>query len=287
MRSVSVDEPGRGEVPGAQYLSAEYVIDELGAHGARRLRTLTAPKVLVLGILAGAFITTGALFAALLATGTDNPGVERLLEGFGFSAGFFFVILSGAALFTEANVVMPATALRREPGITAARIARFWGVALVGNFIGALVVGYALHLAQHYPADVDALLDEIVERKLSYRRIGGTGAWFQVLLSGILANWLVGMAAFFATMGRTVIGKYIPVFLAVTAFVAANFQHSPANLGFFSIVEAAGRGPGWDVAFGWNVVPAGIGNMIGGALLVVLPFCYETRRGPDTSRHDR
>ena len=274
-------------MPGAQYLSAEYVIDELGAHGARRLRTLTAPKVLVLGILAGAFITVGALFSALLATGTDNPGVERLLEGFGFSAGFFFVILSGAALFTEANVVMPATALRREPGITAVRIARFWGVALVGNFIGALVVGYALHLAQHYPADVNALLDEIVERKLSYRRIGGTGAWFQVLLSGILANWLVGMAAFFATMGRTVIGKYIPVFLAVTAFVAANFQHSPANLGFFSIVEAAGRGPGWDVAFGWNVVPAGIGNMIGGALLVVLPFCYETRRRPDTSRHDR
>jgi formate transporter len=213
----------------------------------------------------------------LLATGTDNPGVERLLEGLGFSAGFFFVILSGAALFTEANVVMPATALRNEPGITAARIARFWGLALVGNFIGALLVGYALHLAQHYPPDVNALLDEIVDRKLSYRAIGGVGAWFQVLLSGVLANWLVGMAAFFAAMGRTVIGKYIPVFLAVTAFVAANFQHSPANLGFFSIVEAAGRGPGWDVALGWNVVPAGIGNMIGGALLVVLPFCYETR----------
>lgn len=98
-----------------------------------------------------------------------------------------------------------------------------------------------------------------------------------MLLSGVLANWLVGMAAFFAAMGRTVIGKYIPVFLAVTVFVPANFQHSPANLGFFSIVEAAGRGPGWDVALGWNAVPAGIGNVIGGALLVVLPFCYETR----------
>ena len=38
--------------------------------------------------------------------------------------------------------------------------------------------------------------------------------------------------------------KYIPVFLAVTALVAANFQHTPANLWFFSVVEAAGRGPG-------------------------------------------
>src|SRR5918994_3582947 len=178
------EEPAHSSTPGAQYLDAEYVIDELGAHGAHRLRTLTTPKVLVLGILAGAFITTGALFSALLATGTDNPGVERLLEGFGFSAGFFFVVLSGAALFTEANVVMPATGLRNEPGITATRIARFWGLALVGNFIGALLVGYALHLAQHYPADVNALLDEIVDRKVSYREIGGGGGWFQGVLFG-------------------------------------------------------------------------------------------------------
>ena len=254
------------------------MIQELGRHGARRIRTLTAPKIIVLGILAGAFITTGALFSALLATGTTNPGLARLLEGFGFSAGFFFVILSGAALFTEANVVMPATALRHEPGVAAGRIARFWALALVGNFIGSLAVGYAIHLSQHYPVDVNAHIDEIVRRKLSYRAIGGPGAWFQIVLSGVLANWLVGMAAFFATMGRTIIGKYIPVFLAVTVFVAANFQHSPANLAFFSIVQAAGRGPGWDVAFGWSIIPAAIGNIIGGAILVVLPFCYQASR---------
>jgi formate transporter len=265
-------------VPAAQYLEPERVIRELGEHGARRLRALSASRVLVLGVLAGAFITTGALFSALLAAGTDNPGIERLLEGFAFSSGFFFVILSGAALFTEANVVMPATALRHEPGLTAARIARFWALALAGNAIGSLLVAYALHLAQHYPADVTTLLDEIVDRKLAYRATGGTGAWFQIVGSGVLANWLVGMAAFFATMARTIVGKYIPVFLAVTTFVAANFQHSPANLAYFAIAESAGRGPGWDVALGWSVVPAGIGNIIGGSLLVVLPFCYQTWR---------
>lgn len=51
----------------------------------------------------------------------------------------------------------------------------------------------------------------------------------QALLSGVLANWLVGMAAFFATMGRTIFGKYIPVLLAVTTFVAAGFQHAPGQ----------------------------------------------------------
>ncbi len=72
-------------------------------------------------------------------------------------------------------------------------------------------------------------------------------------------------AAFFSVMARSVIGKYVPVFLAVTLFVAANFQHSPANMGYFSLIMPTGHGPGWEAALGWNIVPAGIGNMADGA----------------------
>ena len=85
------------------------------------------------------------------------------------------------------------------------------------------------------------------------------------------------MAAFFATMGRTIIGKYIPIFLAVTLFVAGNFQHSPANMGYFSLIMPGGDGPGWGPAMLWNIIPVGIGNMIGGAILVAMPFWYALR----------
>jgi len=121
---------------------------------------------------------------------------------------------------------------------------------------------------------VTGLLTQVVDRKMAYRAIGGAGAWWQVVLSGMLANWLVGMAAFFSVMGRSIIGKYIPVFLAVTLFVAANFQHSPANMGYFSLIMPTGHGPGWGAALAWNIIPAGIGNMAGGAFLVALPFWY-------------
>lgn len=63
------------------------------------------------------------------------------------------------------------------------------------------------------------------------------------LPSGALAIWLMGMAAFLAVVGRTIIGKYIPVFLAVAIFVAAGFSHSPANMGFSSLASAEGIGP--------------------------------------------
>lgn len=238
---------------------------------------MSVAQIVVLAMMGGAFVTVGALFSVLLASGVETPGAERLIEGLGFSAGFFFVILSGAVLFTEANVVLPATVLRCRAASPIGAVARFWALAWLGNLAGAFVVGWAVHLAQHYSPAVNDLLDEVVARKMSYRAIGGVGAWWQVVLSGVLANWLVGMAAFFAVMGRSIIGKYVPVFLAVTLFVAANFQHSPANMGFFSLVMPTGRGPGWWPALGWSIVPAGIGNMVGGAFLVALPFWFALR----------
>ena len=48
-------------------------------------------------------------------------------------------------LFTEANVVLPATILRchGSPAARLATIARFWGPACAGNLAGTFVVGYA------------------------------------------------------------------------------------------------------------------------------------------------
>ncbi len=45
-------------------------------------------------------------------------------------------------------------------------------------------------------------------------------------------------------------------------------------MGYFSLLMAAGEGPGWVSAFVWNIIPAGIGNILGATLLVALPFLY-------------
>jgi formate transporter len=259
-------------LPPAQHLPAHSVIGELAEFGRNRIENLTIFKILVLAVMGGAFITAGALFSVLLASGFESYGARVLVEGLGFSTGFFFVVLSEAVLFTEANVAMPATLFQ---GVSpAGRVFRFWGLAFVGNLIGAVVTGGIIRYAQFYSPEFDALLAEIVAFKMSYRDIGGAEGWFKLVLSGMLANWLVGMAAFFATMGRTIVGKYIPVLLAVSLFVTAGFQHSPANMGYFSLSIPAGGGPGWVQAFVWNLIPAGIGNILGGTLLVALPFWY-------------
>jgi len=258
--------------PLAQYLGPERAIETMAMFGARRVLDTPPLHIGVLAAYGGALIAAGALFSVLLSGGVETPGPRRLLEGLGFSSGFFFVILSHAILFTEANVIMPVALLHCSVEALVRKAIRFWIVAWVGNFTGALAIGYLVATVQYYPADVGARLAEIIEGKMAYREIGGVVGWLQAVASGALANWLVGLAALFATMGRTVIDKFIPLFLAVSLFDAASFQHSPANMAFFSLAAGMGVGPGWSAALGWSILPAALGNILGGFLLVVVPF---------------
>lgn len=279
------DPAGRSpSVPPPQYLPAEHILGEIAEHGSQRLRSLSWLQILVLASVAGGLITVGALLSVLLAAGIDARGPARLVEGLGFSAGFFFVILTHAVLFTEANVVLPTTLLVDRPSRCGLRLLRFWALAWVGNLLGAAVVGGLLVAAGAVDPRTVALLAETIEGKMVFAAEGTPAAWGRAVLSGVMANWLVGLAAFFAVMGRTIIGKFVPVLLAVTAFVSAGLQHSPANMGFFSLAAPAGEGPGWAMALAWNIVPAGIGNIVGGAFLVALPLWYALGRATEPAR---
>ena len=115
---------------------------------------------------------------------------------------------------------------------------------------------------------------------MEFRELGAEG-WFAVLLSAILGNWLVGMAAFLASAARTVSGKILGVMFPIIAFVAIGLQHSPANMGYFSVgLLNGGSGISWGEALYWNILPASLGNIIGGSGLVALLFWYTYGRRP-------
>ena len=275
----------QADLPESQYLDPDVVLLEMAHLGAKRATSLAASKVLVLSLLAGGFITVGALFSVALGTGVETEGAKQLLEGFGFSIGFFLVILTGALLFTEVNVELPATLLARRRSESSSAmdlvgpVARLWVLAAVGNFIGAFCIAYLIDFAHDLKPASAELLSEIAASKLRYQEVGGVEGWIQAIVSGALGNWLVGMAAFLSVMGRTIVGKFIPVFVVVTAFVTLGFLHSPANMAFFSLLRMTGEPTPWGDAFAWSILPAAIGNVLGAILLVALPFWFAGTRG--------
>ncbi len=270
-------------LPPVQHLPPEKVLLEMAEVGSRRVGSMSTTQVLVLSVIAGAFITAGALFSVLLAEGATTAGTKKLLEGFGFSTGFFLVILTGSLLFTEINVEMPATLLGGDTRALGRQVAKLWGLAALGNMIGAFVMGWAMVEVSSFSPDFHRQLQEIVAAKMRFREIGGTGGWSKAVLSGAIANWLVGIAAFLSVMGRSIIGKFIPIFLTVSLFVAGGFLHSPANMGYFSLAEHSGYGPGWGSAFGWSLIPAALGNILGALFLVALPLWFAITHSTTTA----
>jgi len=89
--------------PTAQYLSSEHVVEEFYHHGLERLDNATVFQVFLLACMAGGFIAMGALFSVLLAQGTETAGIKLLLQGLGFSAGFFDSFFRGALHGSECH----------------------------------------------------------------------------------------------------------------------------------------------------------------------------------------
>ena len=87
----------------------------------------------------------------------------------------------------------------------------------------------------------------------------------------MLCNVLVCMAVWMALAGRSVTDKVIAIVFPITAFVAAGFEHSIANMYFFPLAMLLGAPLGWG-DFARNLVPVIAGNIVGGSVLVALVY---------------
>ncbi len=257
------------------------------AIGAEKAR-LELPRLVVLSVLAGAFIALGAMFATTVlagATGTVPFGIGRLIAGLAFSLGLVLVVLAGAELFTGNTLMVMACAAKR---ISLGEMLRAWGIVYVGNFVGALGTAILVLLSGQYLAGDGAVAG--VALSLAADKVALP--FGRALFLGILCNVLVCLAVWLSIGARSTADKVLAVMLPVSAFVAAGFEHSVANMylvplgilirDFAPAELLAGLPPrpglsalGWP-AFLWSLVPVTIGNAIGGGVLVggVYWFAY-------------
>lgn len=243
-------------------------------------------KTFALAILAGAFIAFGAVFSNLVVTGSTLPyGITKLIGGLAFSLGLILVVLGGAELFTGNNLITMAWAGRK---VTFAEMMKNWLVVYLGNMAGAFSI-VILVLFSGHPMQGDGLVgSKILEIAQSKCQLGFT----QAVVLGILCNILVCLAIWLCYSARSAQGKILAIIFPITAFVAAGFEHSVANMYFIPagllLKATAGQefwelvqsGPGlfpdlnWTSYLVYNLLPVSIGNIIGGAGFVGLAYWF-------------
>jgi formate/nitrite transporter len=229
-------------------------------------------KTLILAFLAGAYIAFGGLLALIVGGGTPgiaatNPGITKFLFGATFPIGLILVVVVGAELFTGNNAYFIPNLLSKKQGIQA--LLKNWGLVYVGNFIGAIFVAYVITHLTHI-VSASPFQDSV--HKLA---IGKTSNTFLVtFLKGIGANWLVCLAVWQGMAAKDTTGKILAIWLPVMAFVTFGFEHSIANMYFIPLAIFEGADITWTTFIVKNLIPATLGNIVGGVLFVGLPYGY-------------
>jgi len=245
-------------------------------------------NTLALAVLAGAFIALGAIFATTVTAGLAGSvpyGVIRLLSGLSFCLGLILVVVAGAELFTGNNLIAMAWA---DGDVSTDLLLRNWSLVYAGNFLGSIATAVFMFWTKQYTFGGGAIGLNI----LNIAHTKSSLDFMQALTLGVMCNALVCLAVWLCFSARTTTDKILSIIFPITAFVAAGFEHSVANMYFVPIglFVKAGAPPSFWEAIGktaadfpnltwgnfllFNLLPVTIGNIIGGSVMVGLVYWF-------------
>lgn len=243
-------------------------------------------RLLVLGMMAGAFIAMGAQASSLAVHGISDVGMARTLAGCIFPVGLMMIVFVGGELFTG-DCMMSIAWMKRE--ITSWQLLRTLVLVYLGNFIGAFLIGALVNASGQLDYSAGGLGAYTIKVA-----VGKTGLSFgRALASGVLCNILVCTAVLMAASAKDIGGKVLAIFFPIMAFVVSGFEHCVANMyyipsGILALhnetyrVQAEqlyGLGAEALASLNWgnfvlhNLLPVTLGNIIGGSL-VMGGVCY-------------
>jgi len=237
-------------------------------------------KLIVLGILGGAFIAFGGMMSTLILYDSAKYvgyGIGKFISGIVFSLGLILVVVGGAELFTGNNLIIISFLDKR---ISLLKLLRNWIVVYLCNFIGALLMVLLYYYSGLWKTNdysLGATILSIANTKVNFTAI-------EAFCRGILCNWLVCLGIWLSFASSDITGKILSIVFPVTAFVALSFEHCVANMylipiGIFlsnnqkvlsSLSLSLNQFTNLNIYgfFVKNLIPVTIGNIIGGAFFV-------------------
>ena len=247
-----------------------------------RKSQLSVAYMLVLGILAGAYIGFAAEGSTMAMHDITSVGAGRFLAGVIFSTGLMLVLICGAELFTG-NVLLCIGCLKHKISLQLMFWNWFW--VYLGNLAGSVLLAYMMDASglwsyNHYLHGAYALKIAVAKVNLSFG---------EAFTRGILCNWLVCLAVWMAYAAKDIAGKVWGIFFPIMLFITSSFEHSVANMYYLTAGLLLKRDPVIVAASGLadqaeslhitgvimnNLLPVTLGNIIGGVVFVGSCYWY-------------
>lgn len=223
-----------------------------------------AKGLFVSGLLAGIGVGVSLFLTAITLTLAENavPGpATAFLTANAYTVGFIIVILGRTDLFTEYTTLAILPVLTGRAPVRA--LARLWGLVYAANLLGAAifaglvaVVGPALGSIE--PRTLGRIAHDLLRHP-----------WWVILLSALLAGWLMGLLSWLVTAGRDTISQIVFVWLITFVIALGHLHH--AITGSVDILSALFAGQEVGLAdLGYFLLWTTLGNGLGGVIFAVL-----------------
>ena len=266
------------------------VMQRIIVAGENRIRQ-SVVNCILLGFLAGAFISFGAAASSVAAHGITDTGLGRLVTAVVFPIGLMMIVLVGGELFTgDCLMVTGIWDKKYEILVTVKTLAVVW----ISNLSAAIMMSLLVACSGIFSYSDGTLGAYMI--KIAYGKCSISPA--TAFCSGILCNMLVCSAVLMSGAAKTAAGKIWAVFFPIMAFVVAGFEHCVANMFYIP----AGIFASWNtdymekavalygisaqqinerltvMGFLGNIVPVTLGNITGAVVFIALPlYCVYKR----------
>jgi formate/nitrite transporter FocA (FNT family) len=245
----------------AKKLAKEILRHELAeAHEAFEL---PLPRLFISGLSAGLDVGFSLWLMAIFTTiadGSLSPPVHELLLASMYSFGFIVVVLGRSELFTEQTSL--AVLLVLDGRATLASLARVWTIVFVSNLVGvAGSAALAVWIGPQLGVIERAAFSRIAEGVVSHPSL-------TILLSGIMAGWMMGLLSWLVAAGRDTISQIVIVWMITTAIGLGHLHHSV--VGSAEVLGGVYVGGVTLGDFGRFALWTTIGNAVGGTVFVAL-----------------
>jgi formate/nitrite transporter FocA (FNT family) len=238
-------------------LTAGEILEETIEDGREELARGSAGLALS-GLGAGLNVSFSAV--ALGIVGALSGGVG-LLAYAAYPIGFIFVMLSRQQLFTT-NTVTPVVVVLDEDRSQLWNMLRMWGILFVTNVLGALVFAFAVTHTEILPASALNVLLEEAAHKME-------NGFLALLVKGVIGGWLVAFVVWLVASARDTMSQLLLIWAPVFLIPAMGLVHCIAGSSELMISVFGGETSWGEFLVGF-LLPATLGNAIGGVILVTL-----------------
>jgi formate-nitrite transporter family protein len=209
------------------------------------------------GLAAGLNISFSAVALGAVGALTGGVGLAAALL---YPIGFLIVILGRSQLYTENTVTPVAVVLTRFSSLP--NMLRLWMVIFVANVFGTALFAATVVYGEVLPSSTFGVLFDEVAQKLEH------GFWNSTL-KAVLGGWLVALMAWLVAASKDTISQVFFIYVLAFLIPAGGLIHCIAGSSEVLISVFAGEITTSEYLGGF-LLPATLGNTIGGVFLVAL-----------------